>query len=50
MAYINVKVKQQKKVIASRYRTAYIRYYNYDYKLGEKQKEKLEELNAETDS
>jgi|TARA_B110000908_G_scaffold159813_1_gene202400 hypothetical protein len=41
MAYINVKVKQQKKVIASRYRTAYIRYYNYDYKLGEKQKEKF---------
>lgn len=41
MAYINVKVKQQKKVIAARYRTAYIRYYNYDYKLGEKQKEKF---------
>ena len=41
IAYINVKIKQQKKTIAARYREAYIRYYNYDYKLGEKQKEKF---------
>lgn len=41
MAYINVKVKEQKAVNASRYREAYIRYYEYDYKLGEKQKERF---------
>lgn len=41
MAYINVKVKEQKATIASRYREAYIRYYEYDYKLGEKQKERF---------
>ena len=27
IAYINVKIKQQKKVISARYREAYIRYY-----------------------
>jgi len=41
MAYINVKVKEQRSTIASRYREAYIRYYEYDYKLGEKQKERF---------
>ena len=41
IAYINVKIKQQKKVISARYREAYIRYYEYDYKLGEKQKERF---------
>ena len=41
MAYINVKIKQQKKTIAARYREAYIRYFEYDYKLGEKQKERF---------
>lgn len=41
MAYINMKVKEQKATIASRYREAYIRYYEYDYKLGEKQKERF---------
>ena len=28
-------------MVSGRYREAYIRYYNYDYKLGEKQKEKF---------
>jgi hypothetical protein len=41
MAYINMKVKEQKATIGSRYREAYIRYYEYDYKLGEKQKERF---------
>jgi len=50
MAYINVKIKQQKKAIAARYREAYIRYYNYDYKLGEKQKEKFLENDLADDN
>jgi len=50
MAYINVKIKQQKKVISARYREAYIRYYNYDYKLGEKQKEKFLENDLADDN
>lgn len=41
MAYINMKIKEQKSKISIRYREAYIRYYEYDYKLGEKQKEKF---------
>ena len=41
MSYINMKVKEQKGKVAIRYREAYIRYYEYDYKLGEKQKEKF---------
>lgn len=41
MAYLNTKVKEQKNVINSRWREAYIRYYEYDYKLGEKQKERF---------
>lgn len=41
MAYMNVKIKEQKSKISVRYREAYIRYYEYDYKLGEKQKEKF---------
>tara|TARA_B100000768_G_scaffold43976_1_gene42764 strand:+ start:1452 stop:1874 length:423 start_codon:yes stop_codon:yes gene_type:complete len=50
MAYINVKIKQQKKQLAGRYREAYIRYYNYDYKLGEKQKEKFLENDLADDN
>ncbi|MBD44137.1 MAG: hypothetical protein CMC65_02700 [Flavobacteriaceae bacterium] len=50
MAYINVKIKQQKKTISARYREAYIRYYNYDYKLGEKQKEKFLENDLADDN
>ncbi len=50
IAYINVKIKQQKKTIAARYREAYIRYYNYDYKLGEKQKEKFLENDLADDN
>ena len=41
IAYLNVKIKEQKTGISLRYREAYIRYYEYDYKLGEKQKEKF---------
>ena len=41
IAYINVKIKDQKRKINDRYREAYIRYYEYDYKLGEKQKERF---------
>ena len=41
MSYFNMKVKEQKVKVAARYREAYIRYYEYDYKLGEKQKERF---------
>lgn len=41
IAYLNTKIKEQKNTINSRWREAYIRYYEYDYKLGEKQKERF---------
>jgi len=50
MAYINVKIKEQKNKINIRYREAYIRYYEYDYKLGEKQKEKFIETDLANDN
>ena len=39
IAYINVKIKDQRRRIGDRYREKYLEYYNFDYKLGEKQKE-----------
>ena len=50
IAYINVKVKEQKATIATKYREAYIRYYEYDYKLGEKQKERFIETDLRDDN
>lgn len=50
IAYINVKVKEQKAKLNSRYRDAYIRYYEYDYKLAEKQKERFIENDLEADN
>mgnify|MGYP000187139203 CR=1 FL=1 len=50
IAYINVKIREQKARLNSRYRDAYIRYYEYDYKLGEKQKEKFIENDLESDN
>jgi chromosome segregation ATPase len=50
MAYLNMKVKEQKSKVASRYRTAYIKYYEYDYKLGEKQKERFIETDLADDN
>lgn len=50
MAYINMKVKEQKATINTRYREAYIRYYEYDYKLGEKQKERFIETDLRDDN
>lgn len=44
MSYLNMKVKEQKNKVNIRYREAYIRYYEYDYKLGEKQKDKFIEI------
>jgi hypothetical protein len=41
IAYLNTKIKEQKNAINARWREAYIRYYEYDYKLGEKQKERF---------
>ena len=41
IAYLNTKIREQKNTINSRWREAYIRYYEYDYKLGEKQKERF---------
>lgn len=41
ISYLNMKVKEQRNKVNVRYREAYIRYYEYDYKLGEKQKEKF---------
>jgi hypothetical protein len=43
IAYINTKIRDQKAKLANRHREAYIKYYEYDYKLGEKQKEKFME-------
>lgn len=37
-AYINTKIRDQKAKLANRNREAYIKYFEYDYKLGEKQK------------
>ena len=50
IAYINVKIREQKARLNTRYRDAYIRYYEYDYKLGEKQKEKFIENDLESDN
>jgi chromosome segregation ATPase len=50
IAYVNVKVKEQKAKLNSRYRDAYIRYYEYDYKLAEKQKERFIENDLEADN
>ena len=41
ISYLNMKVKEQRNKVNVRYREAYIRYYEYYYKLGEKQKEKF---------
>ena len=41
IAYINVKIKEQKRKLADRYREKYLEYYNFDYKLGERQKEQF---------
>jgi len=41
IAYINVKIKEQKRKLAERYREKYLEYYTFDYKLGEKQKEQF---------
>lgn len=41
IAYINVKIKEQKRKLAERYREKYLEYYNFDYKLGERQKEQF---------
>lgn len=41
IAYLNTKIREQKNAINTRWREAYIRYYEYDYKLGEKQKERF---------
>jgi hypothetical protein len=50
IAYINVKIKDQRRKINDKYRDAYIKYYNYDYKLGEKQKEKFIESDLADDN
>lgn len=44
IAYLNTKIKEQKNNINSRWKEAYLRYYEYDYKLGEKQKERFIEI------
>lgn len=50
IAYINTKIKDQQKKIAERYREKYIEYYNFDYKLGEKQKERFIETDLADDN
>lgn len=49
-AYMNMKIKEQKGKIAIRYREAYIRYYEYDYKLDEKQKQKFIETDLHSEN
>jgi|TARA_B100000768_G_C11229207_1_gene354293 chromosome segregation ATPase len=41
IAYLNTKIREQKNNINSRWRESYIKYFEYDYKLGEKQKERF---------
>lgn len=41
IAYINVKIKEQQRRINDRYREKYLEYYNFDYKLSEKQKDRF---------
>lgn len=41
IAYINVKIKEQQRKINDRYREKYLEYYNFDYKLSEKQKDRF---------
>jgi len=41
IAYLNTKVREQKNNINSRWRESYIKYFEYDYKPGEKQKERF---------
>jgi hypothetical protein len=50
IAYINMKVKEQRATIASRYREQYIRYFEYDYKLSDKQKERFIETDLRDDN
>ena len=49
IAYMNTKIRDQKSRLANRHREAYIRYYEYDYKLGEKQKERFMEADLADD-
>jgi len=49
IAYMNTKIRDQKSRLATRHREAYIRYYEYDYKLGEKQKERFMEADLADD-
>ena len=49
IAYMNTKIRDQKARLATRHREAYIRYYEYDYKLGEKQKERFMEADLADD-
>jgi len=41
IAYINMKIKEQERRINDRYREKYLEYYNFDYKLSEKQKDRF---------
>jgi hypothetical protein len=41
IAYINMKIKEQQRRINDRYREKYLEYYNFDYKLSEKQKDRF---------
>lgn len=50
ISHLNVKIKDQKNRIASRYREKFIEYYNYDYKLGEKHKDKFIEVDLSDDN
>lgn len=50
IAYINVKIRDQRRKINDKYRESYIKYYSYDYKLGEKQKEKFIEADLADDN
>jgi len=49
IAYMNTKIRDQKARLSVRHREAYIRYYEYDYKLGEKQKERFMEADLADD-
>lgn len=50
ISHLNVKTRDQKNRIASRYREKFIEYYNYDYKLGEKDKARFIEVDLSDDN
>lgn len=50
LASMNIKIKQQERKIAKIYKDSFIKYYEYDYKLTDKQKESFLKADMSDDS